>query len=388
MHHFQHILLNTMKTKLRISITLLTSALISCDPNDDEALTSITTYPSVTVSTVAGQYLESGTGGFSDGKGQAARFSYPGQLAIDKYDNLYIIDQGLFSEDATVIRKMDSEGNVITFASGFGSISDICIDPRDGVTLYAVDNSWSYPFNNNAIYKINSNGDINLIAGGPDRIGYKDGTLEEAMFKRPSGCVMDHEGNLYIADAYNHCIRKIDLDAGSVTTLAGHPFDIYTTTCRYADGKGMAAEFCNFIDLTIDAEGNLMVPDYFNHRVRKVTPDGEVSTIIASGGSLELDGPLSEATASYPLLTVYDDFSKHLFMSSHSGGKLRVATHNGLVFSLAGLSGNSFGHGYQDGDGKEAKFNGIRGLAVNSNGEIFISDNVNHCIRKVVLQWH
>ncbi len=110
--------------------------------------------------------------------------------------------------------------------------------------------------------------------------------------------------------------------------------------------------------------------------------------MIDSGGGLELDGPLAEARATYPLLTHYDPYSQHLYMSSHSGGKLRVATANGLVFSLAGDPGDTFNHGYLDGDGKVAKFNGIHGVAVNSRGEIFLADNVNHCIRKVALQWN
>jgi sugar lactone lactonase YvrE len=339
----------------------------------------------VTVTTVAGQYTN-GPGSLVDGQGAAARFKYPGQLVFDKFDNLYIIDQGVFSEEATTIRKMDPAGNVTTFATGFSSLSDICIDPRDGVTLYGVDNT----FRDNdlgGIYRIDAGGQKTRLGGGLARQGYQDGPLTEARFYRPSGCVMDGSGNLYVADAWNFCVRKINLNAGTVTTLAGHPSDINTTTCRYADGKGAAAAFCNFADLTLDGQGNIVVPDRYNHRVRKITPDGQVSTFIESGGYLELDGPRAEATASYPIRTHYDPASKNLFMSSSSGGRLRVATASGYVFSLAGASGSGFGHGYQDGDGKTAKFNGIHGLAVNKKGEIFIADNVNSCIRKVTLAW-
>ena len=112
-----------------------------------------------------------------------------------------------------------------------------------------------------------------------------------------------------------------------------------------------------------------------------------MSAFIESGGYLELDGRRADATASFPVLTYYDAASKNLFMSSSNGGRLRMATAGGFVFSLAGASGSGFRHGYQDGDGKTAKFNGIHGLAVNKRGEIFIADNVNSCIRKVTLTW-
>jgi sugar lactone lactonase YvrE len=321
-----------------------------------------------------------------DGKGTAARFNYPGQIVFDKFENLYIIDQGEFSSDATTIRKMDPAGNVTTFATGFTTLNDICIDPRDGVTLYAVDNGVRQN-EKGGIYRLGADGQKTMIWGGYERQGYQDGPLAGAKFYRPSGCVMDQSGNLYIADAWNFCVRKINLNTNTVTTLAGHPYPDGSMVCKYTDGKGAAAEFCNFDDLTIDGQGNIVVPDRYNHSIRTITPDGQVSTFIESGGYVELDGRLADAAAHYPMRTHYDPVSKNLFMSSSSGGRLRVATAGGYVFSLAGASGSGFGHGYQDGDGKTAKFNGIHGVAVNKKGEIFIADNANSCIRKVTLTW-
>jgi sugar lactone lactonase YvrE len=386
-----------MKMQLKAVALLLLAGMVSCTPSQDNPAPqpepspapvpdNPSAYPSVMVTTVAGKYRAEDGKDLVDGKGTAARFKYPGQMVFDKFENLYIIDQGVFSEEATTIRKMDPIGNVTTFATGFGSLTDICIDPRDGVTLYGVDNTFREN-DHGGIYRIDANGEKTRLGGGLERQGYQDGPLAEAKFYRPSGCVMDKSGNLYIADSWNFCVRKINLNSGMVTTLAGHPFDINTTTCRYTDGKGAAAEFCNFADLTIDGQGNIVVPDRYNNRIRKITPNGQVTTFIESGGYLELDGPLAEATAQLPIRTHYDPRSKILYMASSSGGRLRIATPSGHVFSVAGASGSGFGHGYQDGDGKTAKFNGIHGLAVNKKGEIFIADNVNYCIRKVTLTW-
>ena len=126
------------------------------DPTPAPAPTNPSAYPGVAVTTVAGQYAN-GKGGLADGNGTAARFSYPGQIAFDKFDNLCIIDQGMFSSDATTIRKMDPVGNVTTFATGFISLSDICIDPRDGITLYGVDNGFQQSATG-GIYRIGADG--------------------------------------------------------------------------------------------------------------------------------------------------------------------------------------------------------------------------------------
>ena len=390
-----------MKPNFKPAVLLL-AALISCTtvednpaPQPDPVATpgpaptptpgNPSAYPGVMVTTVAGQYAN-GKGGLADGNGTAARFSYPGQMVFDKSDHLYIIDQGMFSDYATTIRKMDPAGNVTTFATGFVSLSDICIDPRDGMTLYGVDNGFRQSAEG-GIYRIGADGRKTRIGGGFERQGYQDGPLATAKFNRPSGCIMDKSGNLYIADSWNYCVRKVDLNTNVVTTLAGHPDPTGSMSCGYADGKGTAAGFCNFDDLTINGQGNIVVPDRYNHRIRTITPDGQVSTFIESGGYVELDGRLPDAAAHFPMRTHYDPVGKNLFMSSSSGGRLRVATAGGYVFSLAGASGSGFGHGYQDGDGKTAKFNGIHGVAVNKKGEILIADNVNHCIRKVTLTW-
>ncbi len=109
-----------------------------------------------------------------------------------------------------------------------------------------------------------------------------------------------------------------------------------TETCRYTDGKGTSAQFCNFVDLSIDGEGNVVVPDRYNHRIRKITPAGVVTTYLNSGG-LELDGPLAEATATYLLRTEYHAVSKNLFMSSHSGANYEWLRPMDLILAWPGL---------------------------------------------------
>jgi len=123
---------------------------------------------------------------------------------------------------------------------------------------------------NNRIRKITPQGVVSTIAGsGVD--GFKNGDASSAQFSQPRGIGLDQQGNLYVADTFNQQIRKITC-SGVVSTLAG-------CAIGYKDGIGSEAQFNNPQGITIDEEGNLLVADRDNHRIRKVTPQGVVSTV-------------------------------------------------------------------------------------------------------------
>ena len=134
-------------------------------------------------------------------------------------------------------------------------------------------------------------GAVSTLAGDGTQ-AFRDGADQAARFHGPAGVAVDDEGCVYVAEYGGHRIRKRS-PQGQWTTLAG------SGTGGYADGRGTAAQFNNPFDVALDAERNLYVSEYSNHRIRKVTPDGTVSTLAGSGTGGFADG---RGTAAHFLL--------------------------------------------------------------------------------------
>jgi len=130
--------------------------------------------------------------------------------------------------------------------------------------------------------------------------GFINGDTSIASFNKPFGICIDPEGNLYLADAYNHCIRKIGID-GQVSIYAG------TGSAGYLDGPADEARFNQPINICLDDEGNMFVSDFINQRIRKISSDMEVTTIAGMGQSGYLEGPADEAKFNYPRGICLDD---------------------------------------------------------------------------------
>jgi hypothetical protein len=202
--------------------------------------------------------------GKADGIGTAATFNYPWGITTDGV-NLYVTD-----DNNATIRKIEIASGVVTtlagragfigHADGAGA-SATFYNPygitTDGTNLYVSD---SY---NNTIRKIViSSGVVTTLAGAWDKFGNIDGTGSEAMFYRPSGITTDGT-NLYVADNSNNSIRKIVINTGAVTTLAGVPM-----ARGHADGENLAASFTSPYGITADGK-NLYVTDTVNATIRK-----------------------------------------------------------------------------------------------------------------------
>ncbi len=324
------------------------------------------------VSTVAG-VLE--TPGFNNGQALSSRFFNPHGIAVDGVGNVYVADRYNHT-----IRKITVDGMVTTLAgkAGFSGGQDgqgevarfnepwgLCVS-AEGV-VYVADTK------NNKIRKIDAEGRVKTIAG-TGNFGSSNAQGLAATFGEPTGIELDAFGNLYVADHLTHIIRKID-NRGIVTTIAGIPY-----IPGNSDGFGREAQFWRPYGLTIDNEGNILVADEWNHKIRKVTPEGQVTTVAGNGEVGIFNGKIEEATFNYPWdMTV--DADNNIYVADGYNYVIRQITPEGQVGSYAGTPLTSGG---VDGVGDNATFSGATSIAWDrTTSSLFVGDAYNHLVRSI-----
>ena len=208
-----------------------------------------------------------------------------------------------------------------------------------------------------------------LAGSGSD--GFADGAGAVAQFHHPEGVAVDAEGNILVADWGNDRVRKITPD-GTVSTLAG------SGSYGFADGAGAAAQFNEPRGIAVDGKGNILVADYHNHRVRKITPDGTVSTLAGSGRKGFADGAGAAAQFNGPRGVAVDGDGR-IIITDSDNHRVRQITPDGTVSTLAG-SGRK---GFADGAGAAAQFNCPFGVAVDGDGRILVADFRNDRVRRI-----
>jgi NHL repeat len=202
--------------------------------------------------------------------------------------------------------------------------------------------------------------------------GSLDGPARSARFGDPFGVVASPDGSLYLSDAgASNRIRKITAQ-GEVSTLAGGGEG-------FADGAGASASFNTPSALAIDREGNLYVADTGNNRIRKVSKDGNVSTVAGDGNAGYRDGPAAQSQFDAPVgVAVGDDGS--IYVADTYNDRVRVVNRDGQVRTIAGAGGP----GYADGDAQTAAlFDTPCAVAVNAAGELLVADTGNNRLRKI-----
>jgi len=168
--------------------------------------------------------------------------------------------------------------------------------------------------NNHRIRVISKDGNVRTVAGCGEK-GFADGASVKAMFNHPCGIALDKEGNMFVADEFNHRIRKIS--QGVVSTIAG---------CSHfgdEDGEGTMAKFHSPQGVAVDAEGSIYVSDTWNHIIRKVTQKGDVATVVGTGTAGHNDGNASQAMFFHPDGIALDSKGKQLYVADTHNNRIR-----------------------------------------------------------------
>ncbi|MFY8033362.1 MAG: lectin-like protein, partial [Flexibacteraceae bacterium] len=208
-----------------------------------------------------------------------------------------------------------------------------------------------------SIRKITPAGVVSNFAGGTG--GTADGTGAAAQFNNPTSVAVGPNGNVYVTDQTNNRIRQIT-PAGVVTTLAG-------SSGGFADGTGSSAQFSAPTGIAVDYNGNIFVADYYNHRIRKITPTGVVTTFAGNGTGSSTDGIGTAATFHNPRGIVIDG-SGTLFVTCEGTDRIRRITNPGAVVTT--IAGANSGISVPN-SANSYIFNNPVGLTIDANGVIY-----------------
>ena len=327
----------------------------------------------VGVTTLAGFPGESG---FADGTGRAALFNSPGAVRTDLAGNIYIADNA-----NNAIRKITPEGAVTTVVgmsgtagSQDGPVSSAQLNDPSGVAVDAAGNIYIADGGNYTIRKI-SQGVVSTLAGAAGTAGSTDGSGGSARFEQPQNIAVAASGNLYVPDGSGDTIRKITPE-GVVSTLAGT-----AGNSGYLDGTGGTAQFNSPEGIAVDSSENVYVADTGNNAIRKVTPSGVVTTLAgsASGQAGFSDGVENAALFNEPTGVAVDS-AGNLFVADSNNDTIREVTPSLSVTTLAGSAGLQ---GSADGLGPDARFYTPADVAVDSGGIVYVADNVNNTLRRI-----
>jgi sugar lactone lactonase YvrE len=336
-------------------------------------------YSTPPIRTIAGSIAAGSKG--DGGSAVSAQFDRPLGVVVDSVGNLYIADANNHR-----VRKVTTDGKISTFAGtgspgkggdGGPAVSAQLNYPRE-VVVDSVGNLYIADANNHRVRKVTADGKISVFAGtGTAGSGGDNGLATAAQLNGPFGLAVDSAGNLYIAEYYNHRVRKVTTD-GKISTFAGTG-----SPGKGGDGgpAGSAQLNCPIAVAVDDADG-LYIADHANHRVRKVTADGKISTIAGTGtaGSGGDGGTATSAQLNLPMGLVVDSTGV-LYISEWNGHRVRKVTADGKISTAAGTGAP--GSGGDSGPATSAQLNNPSGLAVDCVDTLYIADWANNLVRKV-----
>ncbi|GAA2775224.1 hypothetical protein GCM10010521_62180 [Streptomyces rameus] len=331
------------------------------------------------ISTVAGTGVQGFAG--DNERATAAQLNRPYSLAMDSTGTLYFSDR-----DNHRIRKITTDGKISTVAgtgtAGFKGDSGPAVSaqlktPR-GVAVDSAGDLYFADSENHRIRKITADGKISTVAGtGTAGFRGDGGPATAAQLNLPYSVAVDSAGVLYVADGGNHRVRRIAAD-GQISTVAG------TGAAGFGgDGGPAVSALLKWpIGVALDGAGALYVVDSQNHRVRRVTADGKISTVVGTGtsGFGGDGGPAASAKLAAPVGAVVDS-TDTLYIADYGNHRVRKVTADGTISTVAGTG--TAGFGGDGGPGTSAQLNNPIGFAVDCVDTLYIADYNNQRIRKI-----
>lgn len=372
-----------------LSLVFLTmQACTGSDPSPVVGTGNITT-----IAGVAGDFDYRGDGGLAT----LASLGYVISIATDAAGNIYFVDGS-----ANVVRKINrSTGNVEKIAGTFlgfnvtdptphagdgGQATEAHLNVPLGVAVDLSGNVYIADAANHIIRKISgTTGIITTLAGQPGVYGYSgdEGPATGAKLYTPYDVAVDPSGNVFIVDSQNHTIRKVEAATGIITTFAGMaaiPSGGYTGD----GGPATSATFNSPQGIAVDAAGNVFVVDAGNHVVRKISVEtGIISTFAGSADyGYSGDGGAAASAKMYAPCKIAVDAAGDVYIADQGSHVIRkVSASNGIISTLAGTG--AAGYSGDGGPASSAKLKSPQAIAVDASGNVFITDTGNSVIRAV-----
>ncbi len=301
--------------------------------------------PAGVVSTVAGSPSNTLA---QDGQGQAAGFTQPRALALLPDGNLLVLD-------GKQLRKVTPGGAVSTLPAAVPpTLADATLAVQDANTAYAI--------SGHSIVQLALDGSSSTVAGAADQPGYTEGIGTDARFSNPGSAVLDKQGQLLVADKDNHVVRRLALPSRQTSPLVGR-----APQPGYVDAQGDQARFSTMGPAAVDAAGNVYVVDTAQQTLRKITPAGQVSTVLRNFPASQIAIPLL-GVRTIGILAV--DPSGSVFYSVRDRTIIKMAL-DGSTQVLAGQAGVV---GFSDGQGAQATFAQPMALALDPQGNLLVAD--------------
>ena len=322
------------------------------------------------------------------GPATSTRLSGPAKVALDGAGNLYIVE--FYSNR---VRMVSAATGIITTVAGNGTAgfsgdggpaTAAQMNGSQGVAVDAAGNIYIADRYNDRVRKVTAaTGIITTVAGSIRGFSGDGGPATAAFLNAPVSVAFDQSGNLYIADGHNSRIRKVDGATGIITTVVGSNLTVYSGEAGPATSAGLSFP----VDVTLDASGNLYLADFYTERIHKVASATGIITTIAGSGFVGFsgDGGIGPAAAFHGADAVAVDASGTVYIADFFNHRIRRLTPPDVATWTMSTAGGSGTAGFS-GDGAAATAAGMnapRGVAVDLTGNVYVSDTLNGRIRKV-----